>query len=295
MNSDTDPVLQLGRDLAEALEPSDVVGRWMSHHLAELITRCEANPNDEELAATTRDVVLKMWERKHGAHFKTEPYAYVGPALRAIARLDPNPDRWTCYRPFGEQVPSDEALATYPLLQKVCDIDREVGQLIRLGVALAAQEATAREEPWVIAGMETAETEEDRAVRALEQLAQRLRLQAGPDPREALAADGLTEPDSADSAALLADKESKTEPVAGGSNLNDVADAVESADPLTAAFGIAVVRCRRLIDRIATLSEELAAAAAVEEDHSGRTEPAARDEQAPEQSGSTGLRQGTTL
>lgn len=49
MSSDTDPVLQLGRDLADALDPSDIVGRWMSHHLAQLISQCDENPHDAEL------------------------------------------------------------------------------------------------------------------------------------------------------------------------------------------------------------------------------------------------------
>lgn len=113
MSSDTDPVLQLGRDLADALDPSDIVGRWMSHHLAQLISQCDENPHDAELSATTRDVVLKLWEHKSGAPLTSEPYAYVQPVLRAIERLDPSPAPWAYYRPFAEQAPSTKAMATY--------------------------------------------------------------------------------------------------------------------------------------------------------------------------------------
>src|SRR5688572_28049344 len=105
MSSDADPVLELGRALADALDHSDVVGRWMSHHLAELITRCEASPEDSELAATTRDVVLRLWERNRGARFQTEPFGYLQAVLRAIARLDPHPTPWAHYRPFDDQDP----------------------------------------------------------------------------------------------------------------------------------------------------------------------------------------------
>ena len=41
MTSDPDVVLQLGRELADALDEGDVVGRWMSHHLGDLLARCD--------------------------------------------------------------------------------------------------------------------------------------------------------------------------------------------------------------------------------------------------------------
>lgn len=282
MSSDAEPVLQLGRDLADALDPSDVLGRWMSHHLADLITRCEANPDDEELAAATRDVVLRVWERKGGARFQTQPFAYVQPVLRAIARLDPDPAPWAYYRPFDERVPNAEALASYPLLQVACDIDREVGHLIRLGVAVTARKALSREEPWVIAGMETAETEEDHAARALQQLVRRLRLPAGPDPRETLESDNQVsmESGSAHSAAPVDDKVCPSEPVSADANSNDAADTFESADALTMGLRSAVVRCRRLIDQFADLCEEQTAVE--REENTGRTESMACEDQTPE-------------
>jgi hypothetical protein len=280
MNSDPDPVLQLGRDLADALEPSDIVGRWMSHHVAELVNRCEGNPEDAELAATTRDVVLKLWERKRGARFQTEPYGYVRPVLRAIARLDPDPDPWAHYRPFGEQAPNAEALDLYPLLATACDIDREVGHLIRLSVAVAAREATSREEAWVVAGMETADTEEDRAVRALEQLTRRLQLRAGLDVREALQGDSQATmaPGNTRSAAPAPDDVGTAEPVAPGPDLADLADTLESADALTVALRSAVIRSRHLIDQLADLCEERAVVEG--ERHTGPTESVSHGERA---------------
>ncbi|MCZ2857743.1 hypothetical protein [Blastococcus sp. VKM Ac-2987] len=258
MSSDADPILQLGRDLANALDPSDVVGRWMSHHLAELIKRCEASPDDAELAVTTRDVVLKLWERKRGARFQTEPYGYLQAVLRAIARLDPDPTPWAYYRPFDNQGPNAEALTTYPLLQTACEIDREVGHLIRLAVAVAAREATSLEEPWVVAGMEIADTEEDRAARAVEQLVRRLQLRIGRDGPEALQADNhaTAAPGSVQSTGPVPDDVGTEEPAAAGEDLDDLAERLESADALTVALGSAVIRCRRLIDQFAGLFEE---------------------------------------
>ncbi|MEX5254825.1 hypothetical protein [Kocuria arenosa] len=278
MSSDADRVLQLGRDLADALDPSDVVGRWMSHHLAELITRCEASPEDVELAAVTRDTIMQLWAHKGGVHFKTEPLVYVEPVLRAIARLDPDPEPWAFYRPFGERAPGAEVLSTYPLLRLACDIDREVGHLIRLGVAVTARQAISREEPWVLEGMQMAETEEDSAVRTLQQLVQRLSMQSGLDPCEALEIDnqGSTEPDGAHSAAPVDDEVCPSEPNTAVADSNDAAYTVESADTLTTGLRNSVVLCRRLIEQFALLCEEQTAGES--EKHTGRTEPGDRPE-----------------
>jgi hypothetical protein len=253
MSSDPDIVLKLGRDLADALDPSDVVGRWMSHYLAELLTRCEESPHDEELIATTRDTVLKLWEHKSGASFQTKPFTYLQPVMRAIARLDPDPAPWAFYSPFDEEAPSAKALSTYPLLKMACDIDREVGRLIRLSVGITAQQAISCEETWVIAGKETAKTEEDRAVRALEQVIRRMRLQTEPDPQDAPKAVNEVD-DQCDRASVprpAAYEQLTEEPVNAGAQGGDSEDSLEPVDPLTLALQAAIIRCRHVLDQLA--------------------------------------------
>jgi hypothetical protein len=252
MSPDTDEVLRLGRALADALDPSDIVGRWMSHHLAELINRCREDPDDEKLAATTREVVLKLWEHKSGAPFKSEPYAYLRPVLRAIERLDPSPEPWAYYRPFDEQAPSVEAMATYPLLPVACDIDYEVGNLIRLVVANTAKDAISCEEPWVIAGLETAEREEDRVVRTLEQFLRRYSHRSESVPDEPLEADlEAVAPDTNSGAAM--------DESAGPAEMDDTeaaepTGALDFSQPLVVAVQAAVIRCRALLDRLSDLT-----------------------------------------
>jgi hypothetical protein len=251
MSSDTDPVLQLGRDLADALDPSDIVGRWMSHHLAELIHQCEENPRDTELFASTRGVVLNLWEHKSGAPFKSEPYAHVRPILRAIERLDPNPAPWAYYRPFEEQEPSVKAMSTYPLLPVACDIDREVGQLIRLIVALTARDAMSCEEPWVMVGKDAAKTEEDNAVRTLEQLVRRLGYRtedtAGPG---AVGAEATESPEVAGPAP---NNEISSEPVAIRTNIIDAMEELQHSEPLNRSIQNTLIRCHRLLDQISDM------------------------------------------
>lgn len=256
MNTDADRSLRLGRDLADALDRSDVVGRWMSYHLAELITRCEENPDDQELAETTRDVVLKLWEYKSGAPFQVQPFIALQPVLGAIARLDPDAGPWDFYRPFKHEVPSLDAHSTYPLLQTACDMDREIGRLIRVTVGIAAKQAISCEEPWVIEGMETAKTEEDQAVTALEELVRRLDLLgSGPD-RLTLS----TERNGTDGESSLAslvgpsgEEERPSKSVAAGDHASDAGETPNSSDPLSMALQGAIVRCRRLLDQLAEL------------------------------------------
>lgn len=257
MSTNPEQVLQLGRDLADALDPSDVVGRWMSHQLAAQISLCEENPSDKELLSSTQDVILRLWEHKSGAQFRSEPYSYVQPVLRAIERLDPSPAPWAFYRPFGEDTPSTQELATYPLLRMACDVDHEIGDLIRVLVGIAAREAISSEESWVMVGKDTAKTEEDKAVRALERLMRRLRFNPTEDADEADDLDGEV-PDPTDleiSTGNVMDDSSKRRPGDTGVEAADAIETVGSADHLTRELHSSLRRCRRLLDQLASLSE----------------------------------------
>jgi hypothetical protein len=170
MDSDRESIIALGTALASELDDHDVLGRWMSHHLAELLTRWRAEPGDADLTTQIQDLVVSIWANKHGAPFRRRPHSFIEPALRAIARLDPDPDPFAFYRPLPGAAPDADSIARLPLLNALCDLDREVGDLIRAGVVAAARESTALEAPWVIAARAIAANEEDHAVRAIYRL-----------------------------------------------------------------------------------------------------------------------------
>ena len=205
-------------------------------------------PDDQELAGTTREVILKLWEHKSGGKFRQAPYGHLAPVLGALARLEPDPAPWGRYRTFlDNEKPPAGALERYPVLKTACRIDVEVGDLVRLAVAVAAKEATAVEEPWVIAGSALATNEEDRAVRAVQRLVrqveirQRLLVQdteesgesADVVPGTSATADGVAEPDGADPLEASRD------------------------DVLIVALRAAVVRCRSLIDQLDRLCSDV--------------------------------------
>jgi hypothetical protein len=143
-------------------------------------------------------------------------------------------------------------MATYPLLPVACDIDYEVGNLIRLVVANTAKDAISCEEPWVIAGLETAEREEDRVVRTLEQFLRRYSHRSESVPDEPLEADlEAVAPDTNSGAAM--------DESAGPAEMDDTeaaepTGALDFSQPLVVAVQAAVIRCRALLDRLSDLT-----------------------------------------
>lgn len=253
----SDPILELGEHLAAALNRSDVLGRWMSHHLSDLLTRVQTTPSDEELVATTRETILRLWEHKAGAPFDPQPLRYLGPVLEAIGRLEPDPAPWAHYRTFRDaDDPSAEDLTMYSLLKLTCLLDHEAGQLVRLGVAVAAKEATSREEAWVITASEIAESEEARAVRRLNQMIRRLELRQAADPRAVVDDERYSpDPDNSDD---QADQEEI--PALPSPDPDAPDDPANEEEPLVQSLREAIEHCA---DVISKMQEELRAASSI--------------------------------
>ncbi len=246
MTSDADPVMRLGRSLADALDASDVVGRWMSHHLADLLTKCEAQPEDELLAIQTRELILKLWEHKAGGRFKHAPFTYLQPVLAALGRLEPDPPPWAFYGTLSsEEHPTSQDLVSYPVLQAACEMDHEFGQVVRLAVALAAEEAIAREEPWVVAGAALGDTEMDSAFRHVQQLLRRYRMLAAQYSTDVDPGDESSEQDAAE-------QTTGSEPPAGIDGLGEPS----KNEVLYATLRAAIRRCSDLLEQMGELSSQ---------------------------------------
>lgn len=245
MTSESDPVIGVGKSLADALDASDIVGRWMAHHLADLITRSEAQPADQELARETREVILKLWEHKAGGRFTTRPFAYVQPVLAALARLEPDPQPWAHFRTLSaEELPPADDLAHYPVLEAACDMDREFGHLVRLAVTLAAQAALDREEPWVVAATVLGATDVDDVLQQLQKKIRFYRLDTALS-QDPLPADEPLEPDSNE----LAEHAEPTRVDSSGQPSSD-------DEVLAVALKAAIVRCTKLLERLDHLVAE---------------------------------------
>lgn len=116
-SAQSEKVLELGRKLVEELglaDSTDTLGRWMAHHVADLIAKAEtATGADKGTAeADAFDAILKLW--KHRSEFPAgkRPFGELESIIRTIASLDPEDDTLRYYRmvrpPKGETADSSD-------------------------------------------------------------------------------------------------------------------------------------------------------------------------------------------
>lgn len=92
----------LGKYLARELgyeESDDTLGRWMAHHLAELIDEAEHGATAGKRAATQKratETILKIWEHRLSLPGEAHPLALYKDVLPVLDRLriDNNPYRF---------------------------------------------------------------------------------------------------------------------------------------------------------------------------------------------------------
>jgi hypothetical protein len=108
-------VLELGKHLVRELDFEDSVdtlGRWMAHHLAELIYEAENGETEEaKLKASQQatETILKIWEHRKNLPRDTYPLAKYKDLLRVIdhLRIDNNP-----YRFFSSNFDNTDKIAS---------------------------------------------------------------------------------------------------------------------------------------------------------------------------------------
>jgi hypothetical protein len=94
--------LELGRHLVHELgleDRRDTLGRWMAHHLAELITKAESGATGTERVWARKnatETILKIWEHRASLPGNAYPLAPYKDILKVLDRLRPadNPFRY---------------------------------------------------------------------------------------------------------------------------------------------------------------------------------------------------------
>ncbi len=142
----------LGRELARTLDDSDVLGRWMAHHVADILTRLEtvAPEEAEGLRAETADVILRLWEHRAGSPRRSVPLETFERVIAALDRLTGTQPPWGYYKVFDRHSePSEADLALTPLLTTAIAIEHAARDAVLATVSEAARRATDREAQWL--------------------------------------------------------------------------------------------------------------------------------------------------
>lgn len=93
-------VLVLGHHLATELgfsDSCDTLGKWMSHHLVEIMGRVEREENTakkEEYQQQSVDLILKIWEHRSSLNGDTYPLARFKGIIDSLSILSPEANAW---------------------------------------------------------------------------------------------------------------------------------------------------------------------------------------------------------
>ncbi|MEI7369609.1 AVAST type 3 anti-phage protein Avs3b [Pectobacterium sp. 1950-15] len=149
-------IIQLGKKLVEELELNnsvDTLGRWMAHHIAELIYDAENTKNETMRIAKQleiRDSVWAFWAKRYELSFGNKPFKELEPILRALESLDPENQQPRYFFPnLGLTNREKESTETQKWLKVAEYIDSSSKILIDYCLSLAAENSIDKSQEWV--------------------------------------------------------------------------------------------------------------------------------------------------
>lgn len=84
----SEDVLKLGASLAAELDESDTRGRWMAHHLSDLLSRRDASADPQAADDEIAEIVLRLWGARSATPLKRQPYLRYTSIFRTLDRID---------------------------------------------------------------------------------------------------------------------------------------------------------------------------------------------------------------
>jgi hypothetical protein len=135
--------------LAEHLEPHDLTGQWMSHHLAQLV---EDAKDDAKTTPTQRiqivETILKLWMGRQAlpGHVPGREFDTVFAALDRLG--DDSPWAFSRLRNITEDLPDPES-TDLPLIATAAELDRLVRETVITLIAVAFEDALKVNGDWI--------------------------------------------------------------------------------------------------------------------------------------------------
>ena len=147
--------MELGRRLVGelGLEPSvDTLGRWMAHHIADLIDATESATTENRALAERQcfDAILRLWAHRNELPSGKRPFEALEPVIRAIESLDPNDNTPRYFRsahPTRSEGKEKSEQDTW--LELIAGIDYSAKLLIGYCLAQASSVALDKSADWV--------------------------------------------------------------------------------------------------------------------------------------------------
>ena len=145
----------MGRKLVDELgleASTDTLGRWIAHHIADLIERAESATGDaKQLAAKTCfEAILALWKHRAELPDGKRPFQELEPVVRAIESLDPDDDTPRYFRTVPRPKDKDEEKSEAETwLDMVSGLDYSAKVLIGYCLAEAAEAAVDKSKEWV--------------------------------------------------------------------------------------------------------------------------------------------------
>jgi hypothetical protein len=147
--------VKLGRKLVDELgleQSVDTLGRWMSHHLAGLITKCETEDGEAKESAKKEcfNAILTLWRHRSELPNGKRPFEDIEPIVRAIASLDPEDETPRYFREMRPRKGSNAEESKEEFWLELADgIDYSAKLLIGHCLTQAASSTTEKSKEWV--------------------------------------------------------------------------------------------------------------------------------------------------
>ncbi|KPQ27479.1 MAG: hypothetical protein HLUCCO06_17420 [Halomonas sp. HL-93] len=147
--------IELGKRIVEELEldhSCDTLGRWMAHHLAQLIVTAEQATEDNKRTAQQecRAAILEIWEHVLSLPTGSRPFRDLEPIVETIRALDPD-ERIYFYQTRAQEVAENSELpeAAKEWLELSRGIDYNARLLIKMCFDRVANETSGKLKEWI--------------------------------------------------------------------------------------------------------------------------------------------------
>ncbi|MBO9410756.1 MULTISPECIES: hypothetical protein [unclassified Ruegeria] len=148
-------IIELGKRIVQELDldqSCDTLGRWMAHHLAQLITKAEQGPEDGTSAAQQecRAAIFELWEHILSVPTATRPFRDLEPVVETIRALDPD-ERTYFYQTRAQEIAdsSDLPEAAKDWLKLSRGIDHSARILIQMCFDRVGDETSGKLKEWI--------------------------------------------------------------------------------------------------------------------------------------------------